>query len=58
MSSSEEEKNINSPNRLKKEESNEKSFKNSYSETNIEEKKYIESNNDDTKKNIFKFIFL
>jgi len=50
MSSSEEEKNINSPNRLKNEDSNEKSFKNSYSESNIEEKKYIESKSDDNNK--------
>ena len=50
MSSSEEEKNINSPNRIKNEDSNEKSFKNSYSESNIEEKQYNESNNDNNNK--------
>ena len=50
MSSSEEEKNINSPNRLSNEDSNEKTYKNSYSESNIEEKKYLESNNEDNKK--------
>ena len=50
MSSSEEEKNINSPNRLSNEDSNEKTYKNSYSESNIEEKKYLQSNNEDNKK--------
>ena len=56
MSSSEEEKNINSPNRLKNEDSNEKSFKNSYSESNVEEKKYIEANNDNNKKTYLNLI--
>ena len=50
MSSSEEEKNINSPNRLSNEDSNEKTYKNSFSESNIEEKKYLQSNNEDNKK--------